>query len=138
VSITYKEEILLTTMVCGKCGISFALPENYREKRQEDGGTFYCPNGDPSVYRETDLQRVRKELEAQKLETIRNRDRYFAEQREHEKTQKKMTRLKKRTAAGVCPCCQRTFQQLSRHMKTKHVEFVKEHGIPVPEPGKVA
>ncbi|HEX9950777.1 MAG TPA: hypothetical protein VGB53_03340 [Rubricoccaceae bacterium] len=26
------------------------------------------------------------------------------------------TRTKKRIAAGVCPCCNRTFQDLARHM----------------------
>jgi hypothetical protein len=121
------------------------MPETYRQQRQEDGQTFYCPNGDPRAYVEPEIDRLRKETArlqaavlAKQAEANQQRERYFAEQREHEKTQKKMTRLKKRTAAGVCPCCQRTFQQLSRHMKTKHVEFVKEHGIPVPEPEKAA
>jgi hypothetical protein len=27
----------------------------------------------------------------------------------------------------VCPCCQRSFQNLSRHMKTKHPEYPGEN-----------
>lgn len=34
--------------------------------------------------------------------------------------------LRNRAAAGVCPCCNRTFEQLGRHMTTKHPEYVKE------------
>jgi len=33
------------------------------------------------------------------------------------------TRLRKRAKAGVCPCCNRTFKQLARHMATKHPDF---------------
>tara|TARA_Y100000310_G_scaffold338946_1_gene430083 strand:- start:1163 stop:1354 length:192 start_codon:yes stop_codon:yes gene_type:complete len=34
-----------------------------------------------------------------------------------------VTKLKNRAKAGVCPCCNRTFQNLSRHMETKHPDF---------------
>jgi hypothetical protein len=32
------------------------------------------------------------------------------------------TRARRRSAAGTCPCCGRTFQQLVRHEKAKHPE----------------
>jgi hypothetical protein len=38
------------------------------------------------------------------------------------KSEAELRRIQKRTAAGVCPCCNRTFQQLARHMKTRHPE----------------
>lgn len=37
-----------------------------------------------------------------------------------------VTRLKNRAAAGVCPCCNRTFHQLVRHMAAKHPDFAAE------------
>lgn len=36
------------------------------------------------------------------------------------------TRLKNRVANGVCPCCNRTFANLQRHMSTKHKGFIAE------------
>lgn len=33
------------------------------------------------------------------------------------------TRITKRAKAGLCPCCNRTFSQLARHMATKHPQF---------------
>ncbi len=36
-----------------------------------------------------------------------------------------MTKVKKRAANGVCPCCNRTFSDLARHMKAKHPDFAE-------------
>lgn len=35
------------------------------------------------------------------------------------------TRLKNRIAAGVCPCCNRSFQNVARHMAGQHPDFQK-------------
>jgi hypothetical protein len=42
-----------------------------------------------------------------------------AEAAEHAKTARKLSRV----SAGVCPCCNRTFQNVARHMKTKHPDI---------------
>lgn len=34
--------------------------------------------------------------------------------------------VKRRVAAGVCPCCTRTFQNLAAHMQNKHPGFPTE------------
>jgi hypothetical protein len=34
-----------------------------------------------------------------------------------------MTRIKKRVAAGVCPCCNRSFKDLARHMAGQHPDY---------------
>lgn len=33
------------------------------------------------------------------------------------------TRMKNRIANGVCPCCNRHFANVQRHIRTKHPEF---------------
>ena len=33
------------------------------------------------------------------------------------------TRLKNRVGKGVCPCCNRSFANLKRHMASQHPEF---------------
>jgi hypothetical protein len=37
-----------------------------------------------------------------------------------------VTKLRKRAAAGVCPCCNRTFLALQKHMAHKHPDFRAE------------
>ena len=36
------------------------------------------------------------------------------------------TKAKKRSIAGTCPCCHRTFRQMALHMRNKHPEFKAE------------
>jgi hypothetical protein len=46
--------------------------------------------------------------------------------RSHAATKGHVTRKKRqleRVASGVCPCCNRSFVNLRRHMKTQHPEF---------------
>lgn len=129
-SFTFNQEVTLTTTVCCTCGVTYAMPERLREQRKEHGGNFYCPNGHPQIFSESDVTRLTRERDAARRDAAQQREAYFAEQRRHEATQREMRRIKKRAAAGVCPCCQRTFQQLSRHMQGKHPDYVKEHGVP--------
>jgi len=48
---------------CGECGVIFAVPTSFDQRRRSDGQTFYCPNGHRRVYQETDVQRERKARE---------------------------------------------------------------------------
>ena len=48
---------------CGECGVIFAVPTSFNQRRRSDGQTFYCPNGHRRVYQETDVQRERKARE---------------------------------------------------------------------------
>lgn len=43
-----------------------------------------------------------------------------------ERVKGEVTKLKKRIANGVCPCCKRSFCNLAAHMKTQHPEYTKE------------
>lgn len=54
------------------------------------------------------------------------RDQRLAAERELKKIQ---TRVK----GGVCPCCNRSFVQLTRHMKTKHPDYEPISGALPPD-----
>lgn len=126
-SVTFVENVTLVKEECCSCGMAFALPKSLQDRFRENHTWFYCPSGHQQHYTgESAEAKLRRELEAQKLETSRQREYYFAEQRKNEQAQRKIKKLNKRSAAGLCPCCNRTFSQVSRHMKTKHPEFVKE------------
>ncbi len=124
----------LVSHTCGKCGITWAQPQDFTGARRVDGETFYCPNGHPRVFRETDVEKLRKEMQAQidRKERERKwaaeaRDRYReqaeSEKRSHAATKGKLTKTKNRIAGGVCPCCNRSFADLHRHMTSKHPDF---------------
>lgn len=124
----------LTRMSCGECGIEFAMPEHFRAERQRNGGGWSCPNGHQRVYRETDAEKMRRERDR----AIQDAARADEERRQAElraaAAEAETRRLKKRASAGVCPCCNRSFVALARHMKTKHPEF--ERSVAVLKGGK--
>lgn len=123
------EQVLLHTIHCCKCGVLFAFPDALDTQMRKNGETFYCPTGHPQWYGKSEADKLRDQL-AEKQRLLDNSVRRTeiaeaAEQRANAAKAKAERSLKKTTtriAAGVCPCCNRTFQQLARHMANKHPE----------------
>ncbi|MGC1272970.1 MAG: hypothetical protein WBC44_04635 [Planctomycetaceae bacterium] len=118
---------------CPTCGLLYGVDASYLKRKREKGGDWYCPAGHNLVYTESDLQKAQKELAAVKrraeyYEAERNRAREQAEQekRRSAAARGQVTKLKRRAAGGACPCCNRTFENLARHMQTKHPGFASE------------
>lgn len=63
---------------------------------------------------------------AERRRADRMRDEKEAAERRVSAAKGQVTKLKNRTAAGVCPCCTRSFENLKRHMATKHPAFTDE------------
>lgn len=131
-SATITKQVILDTEDCYSCGVTFAMPRSFKEQRQRDGKNFYCPAGHGQHYTETEADRLRKELERTKrnLEWAESRTRAARDQAEAAERSKAalkgvITKQRKRAAAGVCPCCHRTFQQLARHMANKHPGYAE-------------
>ena len=127
-----RNEQLIEIGTCCKCKTSMALPEDlYHAAKKSEKITFHCAYGHPQhfVQGETDLERMRRRAEraeqrvAHRDDTIDSLERSVAAQKGN------VTRLKNRAAAGVCPCCNRSFQNLHRHMQNKHPGFTKEKEV---------
>jgi hypothetical protein len=116
---TYTETLVVTHCWCG---IALAIPSNLNRVMHDEGKSCYCPVGHSFVYGETNEDKLRAERERHRA----TRDLLAAEERSHQATRGHLTRAKKRSAAGVCPCCHRTFKQLRKHMNVKHPEYVEQ------------
>jgi hypothetical protein len=99
--------------------------------RHRDGKTFYCPNGHGQCYTKTEEQKLRELLAAEKSrreQAERDAEWHRAETRKAElaasKAKKALKKVETRVNAGVCPHCNRTFQQLARHMQCKHATII--------------
>jgi hypothetical protein len=124
----------LAVEVCCTCGVMFAMPEVLRKEALADHSrSFYCPNGHGQHFLgKTDEQKLKELLEREKenMRWMRDHAARVAAERDQAKAQARAqkganTRLKKRIAAGVCPCCKRSFRDLARHMHGQHPEFVE-------------
>lgn len=120
-------ETVLVNLQCGTCGVWHAIPENLYNTRKIEGGYWYCPNGHQRGFSEGSL---RKQLEKEK----KRREWAEAEARiergnaEHERRRAngykgEAAKIKKRVKHGVCPCCNRSFENLKRHMQSQHPNY---------------
>ncbi len=112
----------LETVDCCNCGVVFAMPAGLLNRFRIHGGTFYCPSGHPQGFTKSEVDRLREKLDQQTRAATEFAERAAIAERAEAKAKQELSRVKKRINAGVCPCCGRTFQQLARHMKTKHPE----------------
>lgn len=111
------------TIVCYKCNMPFAVPTETKWRWQTSGGTFYCPAGHGQVYKTTENERLQNEVTRlnKRLQWELTNSRHLEASLRSQKAAK--TKLKKRIANGVCPCCHRSFVNLKRHMETQHKEY---------------
>lgn len=128
------------------CGGTYAITEKYRALKQEQGGGWHCPY----CYLSWGYfgAGAADELKKQLAEEIRLKNRALADANELRAeagrqeaaaslARAEAARLKNRAAHGVCPCCTRTFTNLSQHMQSKHPELVRDETTKPAKTGKV-
>lgn len=125
--IQYSTLLQMETIICYKCAIPFAVPSNYKRHLQSSQDDFFCPNGHEQRYTKSTEQILREKIKDQE-ETFQRRLNWANQDNEMLKKERtvlkgKITRIKNRISNGMCPCCNRTFQNLVSHMKTKHPDF---------------
>lgn len=132
---TIRLEISFHRHTCKSCGIVYLVPKSFDDGMRQAGprGTWYCPNGHSWSYTESEADKIRRERDRLKQDAARlvdeahdARRQLDSERRRTAAARGQVTKLKKRAAAGVCPCCNRTFQDLARHMAGQHPEFISQ------------
>ena len=124
---------------CCNCKVQMWVPDALQEaakhNRGPNGIQFYCAYGHSQHYligeSETDKLRRERDRLAQRIaerddELKRQRELRQGTERRLAATQGVVTRIKNRVGKGVCPCCNRTFENLHRHMHTKHPTYAAE------------
>lgn len=130
--LTYQKTITMVTVSCVRCGVVFGMPSDLNQAFIDDPSkSFHCPNGHSQHYSTSSLDRLKKELKAANERAAHQAHmRQFAEEAQRrseielKKNKTKFRNIKTRVANGICPCCNRTFVNLQRHMHTKHPEFI--------------
>ena len=119
--------ITLEVHECGVCGVIFGVAEGLMDARRSDHSWWYCPNGHRWRFsresREEKLERERNEARSSAARERALRDQTEASLRATKgvvtKQRKKLARVK----YGVCPCCNRHFENVEAHMEMQHPDF---------------
>ncbi len=117
--------------VCPLCGVHYGLEERYREHRQDVPSSdptrhWHCPNGHRLCFTESKADEQRRRAERAEQRMARIEDERNHAQRQLSAAKGQATRLRNRAANGVCPCCNRSFANLRRHMSNKHPDYKAE------------
>ncbi len=117
-----------TTVGCVRCGVRFAIPQGFYKDLLRSRNIFWCPNGHEQHFSgKSEADKVREKLkrteeahERTKCSLRAAHGREESEKRSHAATKGQLTKTRNRIKKGVCPFCNRSFENLRRHMETKH------------------
>lgn len=107
---------------CGKDGCSqhFAMSRSFYNETRRTGKSWYCPSGHSLIWKG---ETTEKKLEAAQARQRHLEDQLRAAEAEAESVRVRLLRDRQRFANGVCPRCNRTFQNVARHMATQHPDY---------------
>lgn len=116
--------VTLEPKECPSCGTVFGVVSAVYQRYKNNGQAIRCTNPkcawDSMVIQETEAMRLQKKLDSEVQARRWVEQSLAAEKNSHAATKGTLTKIRKRVHNGVCPCCNRTFANLARHMKTKH------------------
>ena len=123
------EELAVVTCWCG-CRHAVPLSLQHLRSNQRDNKltqtAIFCPLGHEHIMgTNTKLDDMTAALARERATHDQDRAALRAVEGTLDRISAAHNRLRKRIAAGICPCCHRTVSQLSRHMISKHPGYSK-------------
>lgn len=126
----------LIAVRCAQCKCNFGIPPKLEQTaRCSEKISFHCPYGHSNYYPkgETEEAKLRRENQRLVQQMAHKDDQIKYERDRKDKVERRLiaqrgvtTRIKNRIGRGVCPCCDRTFQNVAQHMASQHKEYHAE------------
>lgn len=113
-----------TRMQCSECGIIYFFPDKWCATALEKGIDWRCPNGHRQWYGESEFEKVTRQRDRAVQEQARLAEEARLADARAIAAKRKLKRMETRISAGTCPCCNRNFANVARHMRTKHPDIV--------------
>ena len=136
---TIQVSVEMVTEECCNCGVIFAMTRDFKDEKlkyrnDHNRRSFYCPNGHSQFYLgETEEQKLKRQLreKVERENYLRSQLESSREEANHQRNRANgykglATKVGRRAKAGVCPCCNRSFENLRRHMQSQHPTFTEE------------
>jgi len=114
----------LRPISCYQCGTVFGVESGFYSDRLNDKGRFFCPNGHGQHFvGKTEAERLQEQLAKERSRVAFYKRESESQKRSRAAIKGQLTKTRNRIANGVCPCCNRSFADLQRHMSTKHPDY---------------
>ena len=126
-ALTLTQTQTFENTTCFRCGTIVVMHAEFYRDRVRDKAAWFCINGHQQVFvGESVEETLRKKLVSKELELAQERTRIATKDRAIAALKGAARRTKTRVQNGVCPCCNRTFIALGRHMATKHPDWKEQ------------
>lgn len=130
---TVNFTVVLELIDCPACGLQFGVPQNWVITKRSNHSDLYCPAGHTMAFTsESPVEKLtREKFESERqLQAKINESRHAQLVAEKERAEAMLAKRKveRRVAHGTCPCCNKTFSDLSNHMISQHKEFRLPNG----------
>jgi hypothetical protein len=110
------------------CGIRHAIPSELdTEINRNPKQSAYCPVGHSYVAATPEIEQLRADVAFWQRQAATADAEIEAEKRRSAALRGHLTRLRRRIANGVCPCCKRSFSNVRNHIRTQHGDWAAEH-----------
>lgn len=105
-----------------------ALWESCKRSRGPDGIWYWCAYGHKQYLcvGESEEDKLRRERDRLQQRIAQKNDEIKSLEGRRRAAVGQVTKIKNRVGHGVCPCCNRTFENLARHMAHQHPAFTAE------------
>ena len=127
-------EIDDTPCPADNCDAMVILPSSTMKELRRNHNSFYCYRGHPMSFgHDSDIEKLKKQLE-KKEELLQRQIKRTEWAKEAEKQTEykrraikgQLTKVKNRIKNGVCPCCNRSFANMAKHMANQHPNYTKD------------
>ena len=117
----------LASVKCCSCGTVFGIDDALFAMRKKDHKSFWCPSGHQQHFAgETEADRLKRALAHEQNARVAAQNDAARERRRRYAAQGQVTKIKNRVAKGVCPCCNRYFENVHRHVTSQHPDFLNQ------------
>lgn len=116
------------------CHVTFGMARGFYDRAKGDSKQYwYCPNGHSQHFSQSEADKMRLERDRAVQNAAYLQDRLTAKDKRLDEEKRRaaaargqVTKIKNRVGRGVCPCCNRSFGNLHRHMATQHPTFTAD------------
>lgn len=110
---------------CCNCHVTFAMPADFQRQCRDAGPAmaFYCPAGHGQHYTVSEVRQLKDRLDRAEARARAARDQADAAERSRRAYKGQLTKARKRIGNGTCPCCNRHFANVERHMRGQHPDY---------------
>ena len=137
----YAVSLEMYTVDCCSCKGTYGITNDAQKEYRRTNDWFYCPycGKNQHYIEESREKKLERQLERERAHLLRERafhDQTRADRdaidRSRSAISGALTKKKKqldRVKNGVCPCCNRHFKNLHKHMQTKHKSFCADRNV---------